>query len=53
MPPQQNFNQQPQQSQQSQQPQQQSRQDVPEPPQGQQLPNDVDNLLNEVLGGNQ
>lgn len=53
VPPQQNFNQQPQQSQQSQQPQQQSTQDVPEPPQGQQLPNDVDNLLNEVLGGNQ
>lgn len=55
VPPQQNFNQQSQQSQQSQQqqPQQQSTQDVPEPPQGQQLPNDVDNLLNEVLGGNQ
>lgn len=53
VPPQQNFNQQPHQSQQSQQPQQQSTQDVPEPPQGQQLPNDVDNLLNEVLGGNQ
>jgi len=53
VPPQQNFNQQPQQSQQNQQPQQQSTQDVPEPPQGQQLPNDVDNLLNEVLGGNQ
>lgn len=55
VPPQQNFNQQSQQSQQSQQqqPQQQSTQDVPEPPQGQQLPNDVDNLLNKVLGGNQ
>ncbi|XWX31908.1 hypothetical protein BIPXVNHO_CDS0027 [Staphylococcus phage PG-2021_27] len=53
VPPQQNFNQQPQQSQQNQQPQQQSTQGVPEPPQGQQLPNDVDNLLNEVLGGNQ
>lgn len=52
VPPQQNFNQQPQQQQQ-QQNQQQSTQDVPEPPQGQQLPNDVDNLLNEVLGGNQ
>ena len=61
VPPQQNFNQQPQtqQQQQQQQPQQQQNQqqqgtqDVPEPPQGQQLPNDVDNLLNEVLGGNQ
>lgn len=59
VPPQQNFNQQPQQSQpsQQQQPQQQNQQqgtqDVPEPPQGQQLPNDVDNLLNKVLGGNQ
>lgn len=52
VPPQQSFNQQPQ-SQSQQQNQQQGAQDVPEPPQGQQLPNDVDNLLNEVLGGNQ
>lgn len=56
VPPQQNFNQQPQQSQQNQQQQnqqQQNVQDVPEPPQGQQLPSDVDNLLNKVLGDNQ